>query len=69
MLFRLMAILKKSKVPTRGRAVRFRFSGDRVMEGLVQQLSAAVALRGDVQTLSADGSEFAGGELQASPPS
>ena len=61
----LLWIRKESQVPTRGRAIRPRFSGYRVAEGLVQQLSAAIALLGNVQSLGADVGDFGGGELHA----
>ena len=61
-------VAEEHKIPTRSRAVRPSVSGDCVAEGLGQQLSAAVALVGDVETLSTDIGEFGGGELHASPP-
>jgi len=58
-------VAEEHQVPTRGRTVRLRFSGPRVAEGSVQQLSAPVALIDDVQAHATDIGEFGGGELHA----
>jgi hypothetical protein len=63
MFGRLVLVPKEHKIAAAGRAVDFRLSSNRVPACLVQQLSTAVTLLGDVQSLRADSGEFGSGEL------